>query len=86
MVLMMLLSSSFDGTFCAPFGNTRFIGSNNRDSDFDKYAFSNGIKDSFSITLGLKMNRLMSLYHRTIKRIGKNKNRLCPSLQPVTLR
>lgn len=50
----MLFNSSFDGKVCAPDGNTKLIGSNKRESDLDKYAFSNVINESFSITLGLK--------------------------------
>ena len=52
-VLMTLLSSSLEGILFAPTGNTRFIGSSNLDNDFDKYAFSNGISESLSITRGL---------------------------------
>ena len=51
--LMIVFNSSLDGTECAPTGNTKLIGSNKRDSERDKYAFSNGCNDDFNADSGL---------------------------------
>ena len=53
-VLAMFSTSLSEGGYVAPPGNTRLMGSKRRDKDRDRYAVSNGNRDSFSALSGLQ--------------------------------
>lgn len=54
MVLTIASTSSSDGGFLAPGGNTKLIGSNKRDRERCRYAVSNACIDCFSASSALK--------------------------------